>query len=102
VDAFPYGVVYFVHGDELLIVAFAHQSRRPGCWRNQDGDWVRSRGGIMGRSGCSSGCRRWGFSGSHIVHVYSLAQWLRSAAASGGRCVRITSRTVSTSTPKYW
>lgn len=37
VDVFPYRVVYFVRDDELLIVAFAHQSRRPGYWKQRVG-----------------------------------------------------------------
>jgi len=32
VDVFPYRVVYFVRGDELMLVAFAHQRRRPQYW----------------------------------------------------------------------
>lgn len=36
VDIFPYRVVYFVHEDEL--VAFAHQSRRPGYWSHRVDD----------------------------------------------------------------
>jgi len=32
VDVFPYRVVYFVRGDEVILVAFAHQSREPGYW----------------------------------------------------------------------
>lgn len=35
VDMFPYRVVYFVRDGELVIVAFAHQSRRPGYWRER-------------------------------------------------------------------
>lgn len=35
VGVFPYRVVYFVRDDELLIVAFAHQSRRPGYWKQR-------------------------------------------------------------------
>lgn len=30
---FPYDVVVRERGDELVVVAFAHQSRRPGYWR---------------------------------------------------------------------
>jgi hypothetical protein len=30
---FPYDVVVTERGDELVVVAFAHQSRRPGYWR---------------------------------------------------------------------
>jgi plasmid stabilization system protein ParE len=32
---FPYSVVYESHPDGLLIVAVAHQSRRPGYWRHR-------------------------------------------------------------------
>jgi hypothetical protein len=35
IGVFPYRVVYFVRDDELLIVAFAHQSRRPGYWKHR-------------------------------------------------------------------
>lgn len=35
VDVFPFRVVYFVSDDELVIVAFAHQSRRPGYWKQR-------------------------------------------------------------------
>lgn len=35
VEVFPYRVVYFVRDDELVIVAFAHQRRRPGYWRDR-------------------------------------------------------------------
>ncbi len=30
---FPYDVVVRELGDEILVIAFAHQSRRPGYWR---------------------------------------------------------------------
>lgn len=30
---FPYDVVVSERSDELVVVAFAHQSRRPGYWR---------------------------------------------------------------------
>jgi plasmid stabilization system protein ParE len=29
---FPYALLYSLDGDELLIVAVAHQSRQPGYW----------------------------------------------------------------------
>jgi hypothetical protein len=38
VDVFPFRVVYFVGDDELVIVAFAHQSRRPGYWKQRVDD----------------------------------------------------------------
>jgi hypothetical protein len=30
---FPFDVVVIESGDELIVVAFAHQARRPGYWR---------------------------------------------------------------------
>jgi toxin ParE1/3/4 len=32
---FPYDIVVREIGDEIIVVAFAHQSRRPGYWRNR-------------------------------------------------------------------
>lgn len=32
---FPYSLVYFVAGEEIRIIAVAHQRRRPGCWRSR-------------------------------------------------------------------
>ena len=32
---FPYSVVVKEHDDELLVVAFAHHSKRPGYWRER-------------------------------------------------------------------
>lgn len=32
---FPYDIVVFDHLDETLVVAVAHQSRRPGYWRDR-------------------------------------------------------------------
>lgn len=32
---FPYDIVVIDRGDERLIVAFAHHSRKPGYWRNR-------------------------------------------------------------------
>jgi toxin ParE1/3/4 len=34
-NRFPYSVVYRVRGDEIEVVAFAHQSRNPGYWRSR-------------------------------------------------------------------
>jgi len=34
-DVFPYRVVYIVDADELVIVAYAHESRSPGYWVNR-------------------------------------------------------------------
>lgn len=33
---FPYGVIYRVDGDEIVIVAVAHLHRRPGYWSGRD------------------------------------------------------------------
>lgn len=35
VDVFPYRVIYFEREGELVIVAFAHQSRHPGYWKHR-------------------------------------------------------------------
>lgn len=32
---FPYSIVYYEHSGQLKIVAVAHQSRRPGYWRDR-------------------------------------------------------------------
>jgi plasmid stabilization system protein ParE len=32
---FPYSVIYEVRGEELRVLAVAHQSRRPGYWRGR-------------------------------------------------------------------
>lgn len=32
---FPFSLIYSVEVDEVLIVAVAHQRRRPGYWRNR-------------------------------------------------------------------
>jgi len=34
-DRFPYSVVYRVRTSELLVIAFAHQRRRPNYWRHR-------------------------------------------------------------------
>lgn len=35
VRRFPYSIVYRDESDRILIVAIAHQSRRPGYWRHR-------------------------------------------------------------------
>jgi plasmid stabilization system protein ParE len=37
-NRFPYGIVYQIRTDEILIVAIAHLRRRPGYWRNRSDD----------------------------------------------------------------
>ena len=32
---FPYSIVFYERQDEIVIVAFAHSSRRPGYWRSR-------------------------------------------------------------------
>jgi hypothetical protein len=32
---FPYNIVVYLRGDECVVVAFAHHSRRPGYWRSR-------------------------------------------------------------------
>lgn len=32
---FPYSIVYYVHGDELRVIALAHHRRSPGYWRSR-------------------------------------------------------------------
>ncbi|MCL2468423.1 MAG: type II toxin-antitoxin system RelE/ParE family toxin [Micrococcales bacterium] len=32
---FPYGVIYYVSGNEVVIVAYAHERRRPGYWKDR-------------------------------------------------------------------
>jgi ParE-like toxin of type II ParDE toxin-antitoxin system len=33
---FPYGVVYRIQGQQVLVFAVAHVRRRPGYWRDRD------------------------------------------------------------------
>lgn len=32
---FPYAIIYRVSAEEIVIVAYAHQRRRPGYWRSR-------------------------------------------------------------------
>ena len=34
-DVFPYGIIYFVRDDEIIVVAYAHERRGPGYWRQR-------------------------------------------------------------------
>lgn len=33
--ASPYGVVYYATDSEIVIVAYAHEKRRPGYWKHR-------------------------------------------------------------------
>src|SRR5882762_351921 len=35
IQRFPYSIIYTVVGDEIRILAVAHQSRHPGFWRSR-------------------------------------------------------------------
>jgi hypothetical protein len=35
VSGFPYGVVYVVRAEEIVILAYAHDRRRPGYWEHR-------------------------------------------------------------------
>lgn len=35
VERYPYGVIYYQNGDEVVIVAFAHSKRTPFYWRHR-------------------------------------------------------------------
>jgi plasmid stabilization system protein ParE len=35
VSGFPYQVIYWTNGQEILVVAIAHAKRRPGYWRQR-------------------------------------------------------------------
>jgi toxin ParE1/3/4 len=37
IPRFPYQVIYYARPDEIVIVAIAHTSRRPGYWRKRLG-----------------------------------------------------------------
>jgi toxin ParE1/3/4 len=36
VQSFPYSIVFYERKAEIVIVAFAHSSRRPGYWRSRE------------------------------------------------------------------
>lgn len=35
VTGFPYGVIYYVTDNEIVIVAYAHEKRLPGYWKHR-------------------------------------------------------------------
>jgi hypothetical protein len=35
VKRFPYSIVFIIHEEDIWVVAFAHQHRRPGYWRER-------------------------------------------------------------------
>ncbi|QGN33945.1 type II toxin-antitoxin system RelE/ParE family toxin [Microlunatus sp. Gsoil 973] len=35
IRGFPYRIVYVVHDDSVLILAYAHEKRRPGYWEDR-------------------------------------------------------------------
>ena len=35
VDIFPYHLIFKLHKDEIIILAIAHTSRKPGYWQNR-------------------------------------------------------------------
>lgn len=35
VRVFPYGIIYFVSDDKLIVVAYAHDKRSPGYWQER-------------------------------------------------------------------
>lgn len=35
VRRFPFNVIYFIEGEEIVVVAVAHQSRRPEYWKGR-------------------------------------------------------------------
>lgn len=37
---FPYRIVYQLEADKLVVIAFAHTSRRPGYWSNRLADTI--------------------------------------------------------------
>ncbi len=34
-NRFPFYIVYFIRGEVIIIIAIAHQKRRPGYWKNR-------------------------------------------------------------------
>ncbi len=37
-DDFPYSLVYAIRSDEVVVIALAHHSRRPGYWKDRLAD----------------------------------------------------------------
>lgn len=35
VPDFPYRIIYFVTRDELVLIAYAHERRKPGYWKRR-------------------------------------------------------------------
>lgn len=35
VNGFPFGVIYYVADQEIVIIAYAHEKRRPGYWSSR-------------------------------------------------------------------
>lgn len=35
VRGFPYGIVYLIDGEELVIFAYSHDKQRPGYWKHR-------------------------------------------------------------------
>lgn len=35
IEGFPYGIIYFVRNNEVVVVAYAYEKRRPGYWRKR-------------------------------------------------------------------
>ena len=38
IGVYPYRVVYYRRGSEVVIIAYAHEKRRPGYWRSRISD----------------------------------------------------------------
>jgi toxin ParE1/3/4 len=38
---FPYSVIYHIKGEELHVIALAHQRRRPGYWSGRKYPWLK-------------------------------------------------------------
>ena len=35
VNGFPFRIIYLVQGDEVVVIAYAHERRRPGYWSHR-------------------------------------------------------------------
>ena len=38
INKFPYGIIYQIKKDEIIIIAIAHLNRKPGFWKNREQD----------------------------------------------------------------